>query len=148
MKKIVRNFEIEYIQVLDENGKVDEKLMPKSHKILIAEDEDVSFNYLSILLNHYNNFEIIRGYNGLEAVEIIKKQPDINLVLMDVKMPVMSGYEASKKIREFNKEVVIIAQTAFALEGDREKILETGCNDYISKPINKAELISKMEQWL
>jgi len=125
-----------------------EKLMPKSHKILIAEDEDVSFNYLSILLNHYNNFEIIRGYNGLEAVEIIKKQPDINLILMDVKMPVMSGYEASKKIREFNKEVVIIAQTAFALEGDREKILETGCNDYISKPINKAELISKMEQWL
>ncbi len=125
-----------------------EKLMPKSHKILIAEDEDVSFNYLSILLKHYSNFEIIRGYNGREAIDIIKKQPDISLILMDVKMPVMSGYEASKKIREFNKEIVIIAQTAFALEGDREKVLEAGCNDYISKPINKAELISKLNQWL
>ncbi|RLD90829.1 MAG: hypothetical protein DRJ09_03045 [Bacteroidetes bacterium] len=121
---------------------------PKLNKILIAEDEDVSFNYLSILLKHFNNLEILRAYNGIEVIDLMKKHPDINLVLMDIKMPIMSGYDASIKIRKFNKRVVIIAQTAFALESDREKILKSGCNDYISKPINKTELIFKIEKWL
>jgi CheY-like chemotaxis protein len=59
---------------------------------------------------------------------------------MDMKMPVMDGYEATRQIRQFNKEVIIIAQTAFTLVGDKEKAMEAGCNDYIAKPLNKEKL--------
>jgi CheY-like chemotaxis protein len=62
-------------------------------------------------------------------------------------MPEMGGYEATREIRQFNKNVIIIAQTAYALPGDREKALKAGCNDYISKPINKAELLSLMQKY-
>ena len=120
----------------------------KKLTILIAEDEEVSYNYLEILLRKLNNPTLLRAKNGQEAVEIVKNNPQIDLILMDVKMPVMGGYDATKQIRTFNKEVIIIAQTAFALEGDREKTEEAGCNDYISKPINKKELIDKINRWL
>jgi CheY-like chemotaxis protein len=66
---------------------------------------------------------------------------------MDILMPAMNGYEATRKIRQFNKDVVIIAQTAFGLSGDREKAIEAGCNDYISKPIKKAELLSLLQKY-
>ena len=67
---------------------------------------------------------------------------------MDIKLPEMDGYEATRKIREFNKDIVIIAQTAFALIGDREKAIEAGCNDYISKPISKDILIKLIKKYL
>ncbi len=73
---------------------------------------------------------------GVEAVDICRKNPDLDLILMDIKMPEMDGYDATKEIRTFNKNVVIIAQTAYALEGDRQKALEAGCNDYLAKPIS------------
>jgi CheY-like chemotaxis protein len=66
---------------------------------------------------------------------------------MDIQMPVMNGHEATRQIRQFNKDVVIIAQTAFGLSGDREKAIEAGCNDYISKPINKDELLSLIKKY-
>jgi len=69
------------------------------------------------------------------------------LVLMDIKMPIMDGYEATRQIRLFNKDVVIIAQTAFALTGDREKAIAAGCNDYISKPIKKNELMVLVQKY-
>ena len=74
---------------------------------------------------------------------MIRKNPDIDLILMDISMPEMNGYEATQKIREFNKKVIIIAQTAHALYGDKEKAIATGCNDHTSKPLNMAAL-SKM----
>ncbi|MBI9037633.1 MAG: response regulator, partial [Bacteroidales bacterium] len=82
---------------------------------------------------------------GEEAVEICRNNPDIDLILMDIKMAKMDGYEATRQIRKFNKDVVIIAQTAHALSGHREKALEAGCNDYISKPIKKEVLLSKIK---
>ncbi len=84
--------------------------------------------------------EILNVRTGIEAIETCQNNPDIDLVLMDILMPEMGGYEATRKIREFHKEVVIIAQTAFALSGDSEKAIASGCNDYVSKPIIKAEL--------
>lgn len=124
------------------------KIASKELTILIVEDEDVSYNYLEILLRRLNNLKLMRARNGQEAVEIAKNNPQINLILMDIKMPVMGGYEATRQIRAFNKKVVIIAQTAFALEGDWEKIEQAGCNDYITKPINMDELIDKINHWL
>ena len=77
---------------------------------------------------------------GTEAVSVCLKNPDIDLVLMDIQLPEMDGYEATRKIRKFNKDIIIIAQTAFALNGDREKSIAAGCNDYMSKPIDSNEL--------
>ena len=118
----------------------------KKLKILVAEDDSVSQMHLSIVLKDLAE-EILFVVTGTEAVETLKNHPDINIVLMDIKMPEMNGYEATRKIRSFNKDVIIIAQTAFALEGDKQKVLDAGCNDYISKPIFKKSLISLIEKY-
>jgi len=104
-------------------------------KILIAEDDEISKMLMGKTLNVFGK-HILKANNGREAVDACQKNPDIDLVLMDIQMPEMGGHEATRQIREFNKEVVIIAQTAYGISGDREKAIEAGCNDYISKPIN------------
>ena len=109
-------------------------------KILIAEDDETSEMLLSIAVKIFGR-EILSVRTGVEAVEACRNNPDIDLILMDIKMPVMDGYTATRLIRKFNKKVVIIAQTAFGLSGDREKALKAGCNDYIPKPFNKAALM-------
>ena len=111
----------------------------KTLKILIAEDDEASEMLITLMVNVFCK-EKLKVRTGLEAVETSRKNPDIDLVLMDIQMPVMGGYEAIRQIREFNKNVIIIAQTAYGLSGDREKAIDAGCNDYIAKPINKAEL--------
>jgi len=108
-------------------------------KILIAEDEDTSYRLINMYLSKMCG-AIIHAKTGLQAIEACKNNPDIDLILMDIKMPEMNGYIATKQIRQFNKEVVIIAQTAYSISGDREKAIEAGCNDYISKPISRASL--------
>ncbi|SDW10027.1 PAS domain S-box-containing protein [Lutibacter oricola] len=113
-------------------------------KVLIAEDDEISETLLSIALKDISS-EIIRVKNGIEAIKKVKNTPDIDLVLMDIQMPRMSGYEATLEIRKFNKNIKIIAQTAFGLSGDREKAINVGCNDYISKPINKNELLKLIQ---
>jgi len=117
-----------------------EKNSMKKLKILIAEDDESSGILISITVQKFGR-EILRAKTGTQAVEICRNNPDIDLILMDIQMPEMDGYEATRRIREFNKELVIIAQTAYALSGDREKALEAGCNDYIPKPIKREALI-------
>jgi FOG: CheY-like receiver len=90
--------------------------------------------------------EVLHAITGIRAVEACRNNPDLDLVLMDIRMPQMDGNEATRQIRQFNKDVIIIAQTAYAFSGDNEKAIEAGCNDYISKPINNTllfELIKK-----
>ncbi len=117
----------------------------KKLKMLIVEDDETSAELISIIVQEIGKV-IINARTGIESVEACKKNPDIDLILMDIQIPEMNGYEATREIRKFNKDVIIIAQTAYALEGDKEKAVSAGCNDYISKPINKEilfELISK-----
>lgn len=116
-------------------------------KILIAEDEVTSEEYITIIVQKLGK-EIINVKTGTKALDDCRNNPDIDLVLMDIRMPGMDGYEATRKIREFNKDVIIIAQTVYVLSGDHEKAIEAGCNDYISKPINKEELFEKIEKHL
>ncbi|HEX5743347.1 MAG TPA: ATP-binding protein, partial [Flavobacteriaceae bacterium] len=118
----------------------------KKLKILIAEDDEVSEMLLDETVKMFGK-EILKARTGVEAVEICRNNPDINLILMDIQMPEMSGYKASNQIREFNKEVIIIAQTAYGLSGDREKSIESGCNDYIKKPINKTALQAMIQKY-
>lgn len=111
----------------------------KKLKIVIAEDDAISEKLISKVIKDYGS-EIINTRNGLEAVEACRNNPDIDLVFMDIQMPIMDGHEAAREIRKFNKEVIIIAQTAYALVGDMEKAIDANCNDYISKPLKVEEL--------
>lgn len=121
-----------------------EQAVLKKYKILIVDDEEYAITYLSLILeDHFK--ELLIAKTGLEAVERCPNNPDIDIILMDIRIPDISGYEATRRIREFNKDVFILAQTAFAQSGDREKCLEAGCDNYISKPIDEdllLELIS------
>ncbi|MGK0411929.1 MAG: CheY-like chemotaxis protein [Polaribacter sp.] len=114
-------------------------------KILIAEDDYVSYLYISTILKNIAK-ELIHAKTGVEVIELCKKHPDIDVILMDIKMPILNGYEATKKIREFNTDIIIIAQTAYALSGDNKKAIDAGCNDYITKPINKEILFQVLDK--
>jgi PAS domain S-box-containing protein len=109
--------------------------LPRKLKILITDDDEVSSILMSIAFKKFSS-EQIKAISGIQSIEICRNNPDIDLIMMDLKMPGMDGYEATRQIRKFNKKVIIIAQTAFALSGDREKALAAGCNDYIPKPLN------------
>jgi CheY-like chemotaxis protein len=113
---------------------------------LVAEDDEVSYFLLANTLSK-EKCRLIRAKDGKEALEIFNNTPDIQLVLMDMKMPIMDGITATKEIRKINKDLPIIAQTAYALEGDKEKALEAGCNDYISKPIDKNHLLELINKY-
>jgi len=123
------------------------KVFDKQINLLIAEDDNTSFEFFKIILERDVN-KIIRTTNGEETVNYLKNNTDINLVLMDINMPVLNGFEATKQIKKFRPELYIIAQTAYALVGDKEKALQAGCNDYISKPINVEELKQKINKYL
>ncbi len=114
--------------------------------ILLVEDDEASSLFLSAALESYSA-EIVNAITGEEAVNICRNNPGLDLVLMDIRMPDMDGYEATRQIRQFNKEVVIIAQTAFGLSGDREKALEAGCTNYISKPVDIALLKALIKKY-
>jgi len=118
----------------------------KSFRILIAEDDEASAIFLKAVVKIFSN-DIIIVKTGEKAVEACLHNPDIDLILMDIKMSNMNGYEATKQIRLFNKSVVIIAQTAYALTGVREMSIEAGCNDYIAKPISTTTLIAMIKKY-
>jgi len=118
----------------------------KKLKILIVDDDEISLTLMKTVVTMFGK-DILKARNGIQAVEVCRKNSDINLVLMDIKMPGMDGYEATRQIRQFNKEVIIIAQSAFALIGDKEKTIEAGCNDYLSKPINRVALTALMKKY-
>ncbi|AWG21842.1 hypothetical protein FFWV33_10005 [Flavobacterium faecale] len=105
-----------------------------SLKILIAEDDTISRMLIMRVVKDFSR-EIIIAKTGLEAVEACQKYDDIDLILMDAQMPEMDGYEAMTEIRKFNTTVKIIAQSAYALPGDKEKAIEAGANEYVTKPI-------------
>ncbi len=108
--------------------------------ILIAEDDEISFLYLENLLLH-KNISITRACDGLEVLEKLKSTPAFDILLLDIRMPGLSGIEVTQKIRKNNRSLPIIAQTAYAFTEERIKIQKAGFNDIISKPINKNELI-------
>ncbi|PKP10609.1 MAG: hypothetical protein CVU09_06725 [Bacteroidetes bacterium HGW-Bacteroidetes-4] len=119
----------------------------KKNTILIVEDDPYNSLFVKTILED-PNIDFLNAVNGMEAVQMVQEHPEISLVLMDIKMPLLNGIDATRKIREFNTRIPIIAQTAYALSGDDEKALEAGCNDYIPKPINKDVLIKLINKYL
>jgi PAS domain S-box-containing protein len=125
----------------------EEDFRSENLKVLIAEDDDASVLLISRMIQKISK-EILIAKTGLEAVETYLNNPDTDLVLMDIKMAEMDGYEATRQIRQLNRDIVIFAQTAYAQIGDREMAIEAGCNDYISKPIDKNKLFSLIKKHL
>ena len=118
----------------------------KYPNILIAEDVESNFLYLKAVLSKLNA-TIFWAKNGLEAVEICENDP-IDLVFMDLQMPEMNGYEATVILKKKFPNLPIVAQTAFAMSDDREKALDSGCDDYLAKPIKSKDLLSVVEKFI
>ncbi len=114
--------------------------------ILVAEDEDINFLYVEEILKRVE-LNIIRALNGQEAIDICKENDAINLILMDIKMPVMNGYDATRRIKEFKPDLPIIALTAYAMENDRKKAMDAGCDEHVSKPIDLNILLPIIEKY-
>jgi len=122
---------------------MNEKTYPN---ILIAEDVESNFLYLKAVLSKLNA-TIFWAKNGIEAVEICEKD-SIDLVFMDLQMPEMNGYEATEILKKKFPNLPIVAQTAFAMSDDREKALDSGCDDYLAKPIKSKDLLSVVEKFI
>lgn len=115
--------------------------------ILIVEDDESSYEFLKVIITK-SGINTIWAKDGEEAIKFCEENANIDLILMDINMPVMNGYEATKLIKKIKPHLPIIAQTAYAIIGDRQKSIDAGCDDYISKPIKKQELIAKIGKLL
>ncbi len=118
--------------------------------ILIAEDEEVNYLYLEAILEHLDDYKVKLQHaaNGEEAVNKCLNDDELDVVLMDIKMPVMNGYIATEKIKAVKPELPIIAQTAYSTTSEKDMALKCGCNDFISKPIKKEELLLLINKYL
>lgn len=138
-------------QLIDEattiTTKVKTEISIDTKTILIVEDIETSYEFLKTILQ-ISGYKSLWAINGKEAVSCCKENTNIDLVLMDINMPKMNGYDATRAIKEFRPELPIIAQTAYAILGDREKSIEAGCDDYISKPIKQKVLIEILKKYL
>jgi PAS domain S-box-containing protein len=123
------------------------KLDLKDRKILVVEDDASSYLFLETLLRKHNP-EIFWAKSGLHAIDLLKKEADIDLVLMDIRMPEMNGIDTTREIRKIYPDLTIIAQTAYAQLSDRKLALDCGCTDYISKPIEAAELHALLTKYM
>ncbi len=139
-------FTIPYNPVLEDKIEIEDSVpidqnqgQIKDLKVLIVEDDEISYSLLLRRIQKIST-KVLHAITGIEAVALCQNNPDIDLVLMDIRMPKMDGLEATRQIRQFNKDIIIIAQTAYGFSSDCEKALAAGCNDYISKPIKKTSL--------
>jgi CheY-like chemotaxis protein len=123
---------------------MDEKRNPN---ILIAEDVESNFLYLKAVFSKLNA-NVFWAKNGLEVLDICEKEEIMDLVLMDLQMPEMNGYEATQILKQRYPDLPVVAQTAFAMSDDREKALDAGCDDYLAKPIKSKDLLSIAEKYL
>ena len=115
--------------------------------ILIVEDVESNYLYLNAVLTKLDaQIEWVK--NGLEAVNFAKEHSETDLILMDLQMPEMNGYDATREIKKIYPKMIIIAQTAFAMSDDRSKALEAGCDDYLAKPIRSKDLLDTVNKYL
>ncbi|HEY4786861.1 MAG TPA: ATP-binding protein [Bacteroidales bacterium] len=142
-------FTIKYQPVNNSSPVKTDDAVPPHHvsTILIAEDEDFNYKYLAAILQKTNT-TLIHTSNGKETVDACKSNPGINLILMDIKMPVMDGYTAAKLIKEFRPNLPIIAQSAYAMDHEIKQYEDLTFDDYITKPFNREELYLKIMKFI
>ena len=133
--------------VKDDKECRDESYNWKDKLILIAEDEELNYKVIKEFIRK-TQAKVIRAYDGEEVVELCKTSPKIDLVLMDIKMPRKSGYEATREIKLYNRNLPVVAVTAYALTDEKERCFKAGCNEYIAKPFKKEEFLKKLNPFL
>lgn len=134
--------------MVKDKEKVREEIIDWSNKtILIAEDEEVNFIFLQNALAK-TKVNLLRANNGEEAIELTRVNPGIDLILMDIKMPKMNGIEATRAIKSFRSDLIIVAQTAFAMEEDKRNCYAVGIDDFLSKPVRYKLLIDTLSKHL
>lgn len=138
--------ETEPIATEEQNSPQYETDVPRIAKVLVAEDDETCVKYLNSVLSIYN-LEVITARNGEEAIDLLKNNSDIAFILMDIKMPVMDGIEATKQIRLFDQNIPIIAQTAHAFTTDRDAALKSGCNEFLTKPVTRERLLDIIRKY-
>ena len=115
--------------------------------ILVVEDEPANYFFVEKVIKS-TNVEILRATNGVEGVEMVKSHPDIDLILMDIYMPEMDGFEAAENINQIRPGLPIVAQTCYESQVEKEKLEQASFNDFIKKPININKLLVIMEKYL
>jgi len=125
---------------------MEHKKIIKGGLILVAEDDETNFFYLKAILTRETELKILHASNGREAIELVRTNPGIVIVLMDMKMPDIDGFEATRQIKLINKDIPVIGITAYAMSGDEERVLGSGCDGYLSKPINRTSLLEKIAE--
>jgi hypothetical protein len=138
------SFKLPYRPASDLNNQKDQvsrfRPLDLGMTILVVEDEEINWLYLNEILK--NRVRVLRAVSGKEAVELVKLNPGIDIILMDIKLPDINGLELTRIIKSLNNKIKVIAQTAYALSGDRESVIAAGCSGYISKPVNRDELLN------
>ena len=127
------------------NLKISDKTLSKQVHVLVVEDDEDSMMYLKTILE-LENAQVYEATDGIQAIEQVKKHPEIELVLMDLKLPEMDGFEATQQIKLFRPELPVIAQSAYSFAEDHEKARNAGCDDYISKPIKRKDLLLVLQR--
>jgi CheY-like chemotaxis protein len=135
------------MELLKEEDKTKRNYSWEGKTILIAEDEETNFLYLKAALSR-TGVKILRAKTGREAVTVIKTNDQVDLILMDIKMPEMNGIDATVEIKAYNKKMKVIAQTAYAMEDDKELYFQAGCIDYLAKPIHRDLLLATISKYL
>ncbi|MFY9151276.1 MAG: PAS domain S-box protein [Prolixibacteraceae bacterium] len=139
-KKTITSIESESSEILSEEN------LSHSVNLLIVEDDETSLIFLRTIME-LENINLYEANNGVTAIEMVKKHPEIELVLMDMKLPVLDGFEATHRIKKIRPELPVIAQTAYAFLEDQQKAIEAGCIDFISKPVKRKVLIDKIMKY-
>ncbi len=123
-----------------------EPLMNDKIVILIAEDDEFNLLYLNTILQE-KDYKIISAINGKEAVDLCRAHSEISLVLMDIKMPIMNGIEATREIKSFRQKLPIIAVSAYCLDDDKAGLIDAGFDDFVFKPVSKNILMEKVSEY-
>ncbi len=134
---------ISFVEMKQINDPLNYEVNWENLTILIVEDVELNYIILENLLKK-TKAKILQAGTGVEAIKKCENNTEIDVVLMDIHLPDISGYEAAKKIKELRNNIIIIAQTAFVYSGERQKSIDAGCEDYIAKPIRSSELIHKI----
>ena len=114
---------------------------------LVVEDDDISYIFLQEIFED-TGAQLIHAGTGRQAVNHFKAHPEIDLVIMDLQLPKLSGFDATRQIKELNPGVPVIAQTAFAMKGDKQKALDAGCDDYVTKPLDFDQFLELIDKYL
>lgn len=126
-----------------QHPKTEKHLNLLNYTILVAEDDDLNFKLIQIALNK-TKANVIRAKNGQEVLTVLSNDSGIDIILMDIQMPILDGYAATQQVKKLYPHIPVIAQTAFAMSEDKERCFEVGCDDYISKPLDMEELNAKL----